>query len=115
MAAVTCKFREDLFKEWWLKYEVELGIEDVIIKFKNATNVLDYITALGEVAGALKKTGAFAQRFIEDEAFRDELAGDADSWLDWGGYVGTTILEAFDKKLIKMLFDMAAQQVETKE
>lgn len=115
MAAVTFKFREDLFKEWWLKYEVELGIEDVIIKFKSATSVLDIITALGEVANALKKTGAFAQRFIEDEAFRDELAEDADTWLDFGGIVGATIIETFDKKLIKMLFDMGAQQIETKE
>lgn len=115
MAAITFKFREDLFKEWWLKYEVELGIEDVIIKFKNATSVLDIIAAVAEVANALKKTGAFAQKFIEDEAFRDELAGDIDSWLDFGGIVGVTLIETFDKRLIKMLLDMGAQQVETKE
>ena len=111
MAAVTFKFRQDLFEQWWAKYEVELGIEAVIVKFKTAQSLLDIIIATGDVADALKKSGSFAQKFITDDNFRDEIASDIDSWLDFGGIVGATLIESLDKRLIKMLLDMAVQKV----
>jgi hypothetical protein len=115
MAMISFKFRADKFSEFWLKYEVELGIEDVIIAFKKAKNVLDIIIAIGKVADALKATEGFALKFMQDEAFREELAESIDGWLEFGGVIGATVVEGFDKKLIRQILDLAATETEVVE
>jgi hypothetical protein len=115
MKPITFKFRWDLLKAFWLKYELELDIEDVIIAFKRVRCALDVIRTLGVIADALKESSAFGVRFVEEESLRDELAGEIDGWFEFGGFIGGTIIEKIDKGLIKKGLDLAAQKAQIAE
>jgi len=115
MALVTFKFREDLFKQMWEHYELGLGIEDVIVAIKSIKTKMDFIKVLGVIGEAFKKTETLGIAFLTQEETRDEIAEYLDGVFEFGGTVGSLVIEPFDKKAFKTALDWAAEEVEVEE
>ena len=114
MAVVGFKFRTDLLKAFWEKYELQIGIDAVIGQAKNLHTKFDVIKLLGLIGDAFKGTEAISLAFLQDEKFRDTVAGELDEIFEFSGILGVMI-ETLDKKLIKDLLDMMAAPVDEVE
>jgi hypothetical protein len=108
-------FKRKLLEKLWLDYEIASGVEDVIIAIKQIETRLDIIKVLGVIADALKKTETLAIAFVQDEKVRDDIAGRLDEVFHFGGLIGATIVERFDRQAFKRALDWAAEEVEVKE